>query len=154
MADRLADTNVTPAGRVMVWPVLAEGSAPSVEMPLVALAVIEVSDIIFAVDSVPAIFALTKEPMIVFTSNVFAILGLRAMYFLLAGEVRLNRRLVLLSPKELALLAYLLVAEVTEIGVDFENLGLLGGLQAPAQRHGQQRTTRDPGNRSAGPPAG
>ena len=44
-------------------------------------------DIIFAVDSVPAIFALTREPLIVFTSNVFAILGLRAMYFLLAGAV-------------------------------------------------------------------
>jgi tellurite resistance protein TerC len=54
---------------------------------LVALVFVEVSDIIFAVDSVPAIFALTKEPLIVFTSNVFAILGLRAMYFLLAGIV-------------------------------------------------------------------
>jgi tellurite resistance protein TerC len=53
----------------------------------VALCFIEVSDIIFAVDSVPAIFAITKEPLIVFTSNVFAILGLRAMYFLLAGVV-------------------------------------------------------------------
>jgi len=52
---------------------------------LVALVFIEFSDIIFAVDSVPAIFALTKEPLIVFTSNVFAILGLRAMYFMLAG---------------------------------------------------------------------
>ncbi len=51
----------------------------------VALVFIEVSDIIFAVDSVPAIFAITKEPLIVFTSNIFAILGLRAMYFLLAG---------------------------------------------------------------------
>lgn len=51
----------------------------------VCLVFLEVSDIIFAIDSVPAIFALTKEPMIVFTSNVFAILGLRAMYFLLAG---------------------------------------------------------------------
>ena len=50
-----------------------------------ALAFVEISDIIFAVDSVPAIFALTKEPLIVFTSNVFAILGLRAMFFLLAG---------------------------------------------------------------------
>lgn len=50
-----------------------------------ALVFVEVSDIIFAVDSVPAIFALTKEPLIVFTSNVFAILGLRALYFLLAG---------------------------------------------------------------------
>ena len=46
---------------------------------------LELSDIIFAVDSVPAIFALTREPLVVFTSNVFAILGLRAMFFLLAG---------------------------------------------------------------------
>jgi tellurite resistance protein TerC len=53
----------------------------------VALIFIEISDIIFAVDSVPAIFAITKEPLIVFTSNVFAILGLRAMYFMLAGVV-------------------------------------------------------------------
>jgi tellurite resistance protein TerC len=54
---------------------------------LLALLFVEISDIIFAVDSVPAIFALTREPVIVFTSNVFAILGLRALYFLLAGVV-------------------------------------------------------------------
>jgi tellurite resistance protein TerC len=54
----------------------------------VALVFIEFSDIIFAIDSVPAIFALTNEPLIVFTSNIFAILGLRAMYFLLASAVR------------------------------------------------------------------
>ena len=54
---------------------------------LVALLCLETSDIIFAVDSVPAIFAISREPLIVFTSNVFAILGLRAMYFLLAGAV-------------------------------------------------------------------
>jgi len=54
---------------------------------LVALVFLEMSDIIFAVDSVPAIFAITAEPLIVFTSNVFAILGLRAMYFLLAGAI-------------------------------------------------------------------
>jgi len=52
---------------------------------LVTLLFIEVTDIIFAVDSVPAIFAITREPFIVFTSNVFAILGLRALYFVLAG---------------------------------------------------------------------
>ncbi len=51
----------------------------------VSLVFIEISDIVFAVDSVPAIFAITKEPLIVFTSNVFAILGLRALFFLLAG---------------------------------------------------------------------
>ncbi len=60
---------------------------------LVALVFLELSDVIFAIDSVPAIFALTNEPLIVFTSNVFAILGLRAMYFLLAGAVRRFRLL-------------------------------------------------------------
>jgi tellurite resistance protein TerC len=54
---------------------------------MVALLFLELSDVIFAVDSVPAIFAITAEPFIVFTSNVFAILGLRAMYFMLAGAV-------------------------------------------------------------------
>src|SRR5699024_7348527 len=49
-----------------------------------ALVLITISDIIFAVDSVPAVFAVTTDPFIVMTSNVFAILGLRAMYFLLA----------------------------------------------------------------------
>jgi tellurite resistance protein TerC len=53
----------------------------------IALLFLELTDVIFAVDSVPAIFAVTKEPMIVFTSNIFAILGLRAMYFMLAGAV-------------------------------------------------------------------
>jgi predicted tellurium resistance membrane protein TerC len=48
------------------------------------LVLVEVSDLIFAVDSIPAIFAITTDPFIVLTSNVFAILGLRAMYFLLA----------------------------------------------------------------------
>ena len=60
---------------------------------LVALVFLELSDVIFAIDSVPAIFALTREPLIVFTSNVFAILGLRAMYFLLAGAVQRFRLL-------------------------------------------------------------
>ena len=54
---------------------------------LVALVFVEFTDVVFAIDSVPAIFALTREPLIVFTSNIFAILGLRALYFLLAGMV-------------------------------------------------------------------
>ena len=52
---------------------------------LVVLVCVEVSDVIFAVDSIPAIFAVTKDPFIVFTSNVCAILGLRSLYFVLAG---------------------------------------------------------------------
>ncbi len=51
---------------------------------LTVLVLVEVSDIIFAVDSIPAIFAVTQEPFLVFTSNAFAILGLRALFFLLA----------------------------------------------------------------------
>lgn len=49
------------------------------------LLVVEITDVTFAVDSIPAIFGITRDPFIVFTSNVFAILGLRALYFLLAG---------------------------------------------------------------------
>jgi tellurite resistance protein TerC len=52
-----------------------------------ALALIEITDVVFAVDSIPAIFAVTDEPFIVFTSNIFAILGLRSLYFLLASFV-------------------------------------------------------------------
>ena len=52
---------------------------------LAALVVVEFSDILFAVDSIPAIFSVTKEPFIVFTSNIFAILGLRNLYFFLAN---------------------------------------------------------------------
>jgi len=50
-----------------------------------ALVVVELSDLVFAVDSIPAIFAITADPFLVFTSNVFAILGLRSLYFALAG---------------------------------------------------------------------
>jgi len=56
---------------------------------LVVLVTVESTDLIFAVDSVPAIFAVTTDPFIVYTSNVFAILGLRALYFLLAGVMGL-----------------------------------------------------------------
>ncbi|MFN7966650.1 MAG: TerC family protein [Acidobacteriota bacterium] len=56
--------------------------------PLLAVLVaIEATDLVFAVDSIPAIFAVTRDPFIVFTSNIFAILGLRAMYFMLAGVI-------------------------------------------------------------------
>jgi len=54
---------------------------------LLTLVFIEATDVLFAVDSVPAIFAITREPLVVYTSNVFAILGLRAMYFLLVGAL-------------------------------------------------------------------
>jgi tellurite resistance protein TerC len=54
---------------------------------MLALVLVEIADLIFAVDSVPAIFAITQDPFIVYTSNIFAILGLRALYFALAAMV-------------------------------------------------------------------
>ena len=97
--DRKLDPDRNPVIRLFrrFVPVTSESHGPSFFVRLggklhatplfVALLFVEISDIIFAIDSVPAIFAITREPMIVFTSNVFAILGLRALYFLLAGAV-------------------------------------------------------------------
>jgi len=81
---------------------------------------VEFSDIIFAVDSVPAIFAITKEPLIVFTSNVFAILGLRALYFLLAG-----------AAERFYLLKYGLAAVLIFVGVKMVWLNEMFGGQFP-----------------------
>jgi tellurite resistance protein TerC len=64
---------VRDAGRLLATPLL------------VALIVVETADVIFAVDSIPAVLAVTTDPFIVYTSNVFALLGMRALYFLLAG---------------------------------------------------------------------
>jgi tellurite resistance protein TerC len=60
---------------------------------LLALVMIEFTDLVFAVDSIPAIFAITADPFLVFTSNVFAILGLRSLYFALAGMIEAFRYL-------------------------------------------------------------
>jgi tellurite resistance protein TerC len=65
--------------------VTAVGGVRMVTPLAIVIAMIGIVDVIFAVDSIPAIFAITTDPFIVLTSNVFAILGLRAMYFLLAG---------------------------------------------------------------------
>jgi len=62
---------------------------------LVVLLVVESTDVLFALDSIPAIFAVTDDPFIIYTSNVFAVLGLRSLYFVLAGAVR---RFTLLRP--------------------------------------------------------
>ena len=71
-----------------------------------ALIMVETTDLIFAVDSIPAIFAITGDPFLVFTSNVFAILGLRSLYFALAGMMNSFRYL------KVSLAAILLVVGV------------------------------------------
>ena len=77
------------------------------------LVMVELTDLVFAIDSIPAIFAVTREPFVVFTCNVFAILGLRSMYFLLAGVVH---RFVYLR---FGLAAVLVFVGVKMVVVDF-----------------------------------
>jgi len=85
---------------------------------LLAVVVIELTDVVFAVDSIPAVFAVTRDPFIVFTSNIFAILGLRSMYFLLAGVVRKFRYLkVGLSAVLVFVGAKMLLADLIEIPI-------------------------------------
>jgi tellurite resistance protein TerC len=75
---------VTPDFRGPHFTVVENGRRYATPL-LLALVAAEVTDLIFAIDSIPAIFAVTTDPFIVFTSNIFAILGLRSLYFLLAG---------------------------------------------------------------------
>lgn len=77
---------VTPTYHEQHFAIIQDGRR--VLTPLaVALVLVETTDLLFAVDSIPAIFAITTDPFIVFTSNVFAILGLRSLYFALAGAI-------------------------------------------------------------------
>jgi len=90
-----------------------------VATPLVlVLVAIELTDLVFAVDSIPAVFAVTRDPFIVFTSNIFAILGLRAMFFLLAGVMH---RFVYLKTGLALVLAFvgtkMLVADVFPVPI-------------------------------------
>lgn len=97
---------------------------------LLVLILVELSDVIFAVDSIPAIFAVTTDPFIVLTSNLFAILGLRAMYFLLAGFAER------FSMLKYGLSVILVFIGVKMLIVDFYHipvaisLGVVGGILA------------------------
>jgi tellurite resistance protein TerC len=83
-----------------------------------ALVMVETTDLIFAVDSIPAIFAITSDPFLVFTSNVFAILGLRSLYFALAGMVQKFRYL------KIALALVLMVVGVKMLLAEWLKLAL------------------------------
>jgi len=83
---------ITPNYHGQKFFVRLNGKFMATPLTLVLL-VVESTDIVFAIDSIPAIFAITRDPFVVFTSNVCAILGLRALYFLLEGMIRLFRYL-------------------------------------------------------------
>lgn len=95
---------------------------------LLVLLAIEATDVVFAVDSIPAVFAITTDPFIVYTSNIFAILGLRSMYFLLAGVIDKFHYL------KIGLALVLLFVGVKMVIVDWYkiqiavSLGVIGGL--------------------------
>ena len=95
---------------------------------LIVLLLIEWTDVVFAIDSIPAIFAITEDPFIVFTSNIFAILGLRSLFFLLQGVIG---KFHLLKP---ALAAVLLFVGAKMLIVDFVkipialSLALIAGI--------------------------
>ncbi|MBM4130683.1 TerC family protein [bacterium] len=91
-ASREAETPGACAARDEVLEKAKPGTLLLTPLAL-ALVVVETTDVIFAVDSIPAIFAITGDPFLVFTSNVFAILGLRSLYFALAGAVHKFRYL-------------------------------------------------------------
>lgn len=98
----------------------------------IVLVIVETTDLVFAVDSIPAIFAVTRDPFIVYTSNVFAILGLRSLYFLLAGVVL---RFVYLKPALSGILVWvgvkMLIADVYKIPTTL-SLGVVAGALAVA----------------------
>jgi predicted tellurium resistance membrane protein TerC len=130
---------------------------------LAALIVVEAADVIFAVDSIPAIFAVTTDTFIVFTSNVFALLGLRALYFLLAGAVgRLRYLRPGLSIILAAAAAKLLLSDVFTIPVWVSPAFILSVLavvavmslwDARARRAAAPRTPQAPAPSTARAPA-
>ena len=133
VADHMPDINNNPVLRwlrrhLRVTPGL-HGNAFFVQQPdpatgkplrwatplFLALCMVEVIDLVFAVDSVPAIFAITSDPFIVYTSNIFAILGLRALYFALAAMIH-----------RFKYLKYALAAVLVFIGLKIFSVGLIG----------------------------
>ncbi|WP_310571463.1 TerC family protein [Gemmatimonas sp.] len=104
-------------------------AAKLVATPLfVVLALVETTDVVFAVDSIPAIFGITRNPFLVYTSNVFAILGLRSMYFVLAGVIG---KFHLLKYGLALVLAFvgmkMLLSEIWPLGIGL-SLGVVGTL--------------------------
>lgn len=161
LASRHAETRTDPSRNILVrlarrrFPV-SEGfvgqafvvrtaSGRAITPLFLALLAVEATDLVFAVDSIPAIFAVTTDPFVVFTSNAFAILGLRSLYFLLAAAAaRFEYLRVALSVVLVFVGAKLLIAEWVKInaavslGVVVSILGL-GVLASVLRSRGAPR---------------
>jgi len=113
---RMRVTDRLHEGRFFVRQPDANGNMVRWATPLfLALVLIECADLVFAIDSVPAIFAITQDPFIVYTSNIFAILGLRALYFALAAMIH-----------RFAYLKYALALVLVFIGGKIFLVGIIG----------------------------
>jgi tellurite resistance protein TerC len=129
---------------------------------LVALVAIAVTDVVFALDSIPAVFGVTRDLFVVFTSNAFAVLGLRALYFLLAGSAD---RFVYLKPGIALLLVFIgvkmLLYDVVHMPV-WVSLVVIAAVAAGAvgaslwreRRHGRRVPGRGPASAAAAPEEG
>ena len=120
-----------------------------------ALVLIEVIDIIFAVDSVPAVFAITTDPFIVYTSNIFAILGLRALYFALAAMIHRFRYL----KYALAIVLVFIGAKIFAVNVTGKipawiSLSVTFGLLLGGVLYSLYRTSREDSGKGAAPDLG
>jgi tellurite resistance protein TerC len=126
-----------------------------VATPLFAvLLAVETSDVVFAIDSIPAIFAITRDPFLVLTSNVFAILGLRALYFLLAGMMH---RFVYLKYGLAAILVFvgtkMLAAELYKVPIGL-SLAVIASLVLISVLASLRATRALPGTGATEPAAG
>ena len=115
--------------RFFVREIVDGKTAKLVATPLfVVLALVETTDVVFAVDSIPAIFGVTRNPFLVYTSNVFAILGLRSMYFVLAGVIGTFHLLKYGLALVLTFVGTkMLLSEIWPIGIGV-SLGVVGSL--------------------------
>jgi tellurite resistance protein TerC len=118
-----------------------------------ALVLIEIVDLVFAVDSVPAIFAITQDPFIVYTSNIFAILGLRALYFALAAMIHRFRYL----KYALAIVLVFIGAKIFAVNIfgklpAWVSLSVTFGLLLGGALYSVYRTRRDGGGPNCGSP--
>ena len=109
MSERFFVRQPDASGKTVLW----------ITPLFLALILIECADLVFAVDSVPAIFAITQDPFIVYTSNIFAILGLRALYFALAALIH-----------RFAYLKYALALILVFVGSKIFLVGIIGKIPA------------------------
>ena len=149
LARRLIPTSQKPDGEKF----FTRENGKWVATPLfMALVLVELTDVIFAVDSIPAIFAITRDPFVVFTSNIFAILGLRSLFFLLAGvvdkfrylKVGLAGVLVFVGAK-MALVDFVKLPPVASLGV----IATILGASVVASLVASRREERAAAQRSA-----